>query len=69
MIQALKLHSACKHFTFKALRNKKEKFKIRRAIVSVRHLLSTLRTESSGKKAGKGREINLRGKENRTHAW
>lgn len=55
------------------LRNKKGKFKIRCAIVSVRHLLSTLRTVSSEKKLekavlGHDREINLRGKENRAHA-
>lgn len=73
MIQALKFHSACKYSTFKTdtLRNKK--FKIRCVIVTVMCLLPTLRNESSVKRLEKTmfgycKEINLRGKENRTHA-
>lgn len=73
MIQALK-QSAHKHSTFKTDRTrKKEKSEVRCAIVTVRHPLLTLRTESSERRLGKSvlghcREINLRGMENRTQA-
>lgn len=75
MIPASKLHSACRHSTFKSdiPRNKKERFKISCAMGTVRHLLPSLSTESSGRREEKAalghcREINVRGMENRTHA-
>lgn len=75
MIQALKLYSAHKHSTSKTdrTRKKEEKAEVRCAIVTMRHPLLTLRTESSERRLGESvlghcREINLRGMENRTQA-
>lgn len=75
-IQAWKLHGAHKHSTFKTepAGKKKEKSRINWAIIPGRHPPPTLRTKTSEMRLEKSvlghcRERNLRGMENRTHAW